>query len=78
MPKFSAVKTKEVVDILIKIGFIQAKSKGTSHRVFKHIDGRRTTVSVHGNNEVYIGTLLAILRDIKVSKDEFTALLKNK
>lgn len=75
MPKLPRVKTKEIVDIFIKLGFIQAKAKGTSHRVFKHLDGRRTTVSIHGNSEIPIGTLLAILRDIDITKDEFIQLL---
>ncbi len=76
MPKLPVIKTKELVDILIKFGFLQAKAKGTSHRVFKHIDGRRTTVSIHGNSEVPKGTLLGILSDINISKDEFIKLLK--
>lgn len=76
MSKMPAVKTKELVDILINFGFLQSKSTGTAHRVFKHIDGRRTTVSIHSNTEIPIGTLLAILRDIDITKDEFVSFLK--
>ncbi|TRZ52506.1 addiction module toxin, HicA family [bacterium] len=77
MPKLPVVKTKELVDVLMKLEFLQAKAKGTSHRVFKHIDGRRTTVSIHGNSEIPRGTLLGILSDLNISKDEFISLIKN-
>ena len=75
MPKLPVVKTKELVDVLMKLGFLQAKAKGTSHRIYKHTDGRRTTVSIHGNSEIPKGTLLGILNDINISKDEFISML---
>lgn len=78
MPKLPVVKTKELVNVLVKLGFLQAKAKGTAHRVFKHIDGRRTTVSVHGNSEIPRGTLLGILSDLNISKDKFISFLKIK
>ena len=76
MSKLPVVKTKELIDVLTKLGFLQAKAKGTAHRIFKHIDGRRTTVSIHGNNEIPRGTLLGILNDLNISKDKFILLLK--
>lgn len=75
MPKLPAVKIKELVDVLMKLGFLQAKAKGTSHRIYKHTDGRRTTVSIHGNSEIPKGTLLGILSDMNISKDEFISML---
>jgi predicted RNA binding protein YcfA (HicA-like mRNA interferase family) len=76
MPKLPTVKTKDMVRVLGKLGFVQAKAKGTSHRVFKHVDGRRTTLSIHGNNEIPTGTLFAIVRDIDISKEKFIALIE--
>ena len=35
---------------------------------------KRTTVPVHGNSALKIGTLRAILRDIDMSPDEFERL----
>ena len=48
-----------------------------SHRVMKHADGRRTTVPMHGK-DIPKGTLLAILRDIEITKEDFVKLLKGK
>ncbi len=36
--------------------------------------GKLTTVPVHGNRNLKIGTLRAILRDVDVSPDEFARL----
>jgi len=77
MPKMPIVKTKELIRVLLKLGFVEAKTKGTSHIVFKHTDGRRTTVSFHGNKTIPIGTLYAILHDIDVPKNQFIELLKS-
>ncbi len=78
MPKMPVVTTKELVKVLLKLGFIEAKARGTSHVVFKSIDGRRTTVSVHGNTEIPMGTLHAILHDIDISKENFIKILNSK
>ena len=70
MPKKPVVTTKELVNILVTLGFTEAKAKSTSHVVFKHIDGRRTTVSMHGKNtEIPTGTLYAIIRDLDITKE---------
>ena len=74
MPKLPALSGKKLMNILEKIGFIHVFGSG-SHHVMKHKDGRRTTVPVHGK-EIPKGTLLAILRDIEVSKEDLVKLLK--
>jgi predicted RNA binding protein YcfA (HicA-like mRNA interferase family) len=43
----------------------------------KHVNGKRATTPVHGK-DIPKGTLLAILRDIEMTKEEFVALLKKK
>jgi predicted RNA binding protein YcfA (HicA-like mRNA interferase family) len=45
-----------------------------SHLVLKHSDGRRTTVPVH-SKDIPKGTLLAIIKDAKISKEDFLELL---
>ena len=44
-----------------------------SHHVLAR-DTRRTSVPVHGNSTLKIGTLRGILRDIAMSPDEFERL----
>lgn len=77
MPKLPVVKAKELVKVIIKFGFIQHGQMKGSHLLLKHIDGRRTTIPMHGK-DVPTGTLLAILRDIKITKEDFIKVLKNK
>lgn len=75
MPKLPVVKDKELVRVLEKLGFEKHRNSGTSHVVMKHTDGRRTTVSMHAGKDIPNGTLLAILRDIGISKDDLVELL---
>lgn len=74
MPKFPAVKDIKLIKILKKLGFFEHPEKGTSHLVFAHSDGRRTTVARH-RKEIPIGTLKSILKDIEISDEEFKKLL---
>ena len=75
MPRLPVVKAREVVKVILEFGFRQhGKMKG-SHLILKHVDGRRTTIPLHGK-DIPTGTLMAILRDIKISKEEFVKLLK--
>ena len=57
-----------------KLGFKKIYWKG-SHIRFKHSDGRRTVVPVHGNEELGPGLLNAILRQIKISREEFEEII---
>ena len=70
MAKLPLISGKELCKILEKIGFEKIHGKG-SHVRFKHSDGRRTVVPVHGNEKLGKGLLLEILKQIKISKEEF-------
>ena len=59
--------------LLEKLGFEKIYGKGR-HVRFKHTDGRRTVVPVHGNEDFGKGLLREILRQINVSKEEFEKL----
>jgi predicted RNA binding protein YcfA (HicA-like mRNA interferase family) len=63
-----------VVGALEKAGFKVVRIR-VSHHVLRHPDGRGTSVPVHGNEAVRVGTLRAILRDCRLSVDEFLHLL---
>ena len=45
-----------------------------SHVRFKHTEGRRTVVPVHGNEDLGKGLLRHILKQIKLSKEEYDKL----
>jgi len=76
VPKLPVIKDRQLIRALEKLGFFQHPERGTSHLVFTHPDGRRTTVARHPGKDIPRGTLRAILRDINVSIEEFIDLLK--
>ena len=74
MTKLPKISGKELCKTLEKLGFEKIFGKG-SHVRFKHLDGRRTVVPVHGNEELGPGLLLAILKQIGFSREDFDKLL---
>ena len=74
MTKLPKVSGKELCKILEKLGFEKIYAKG-SHIRFKHLDGRRTVVPVHGNEDLGPGLLTAILKQIKITREEFENLI---
>ena len=70
MAKLPKVSGKELCKILEKLGFEKIHGKG-SHVRFKHKDGRRTVVPVHGNEDLGPGLLTAILKQIKLTREDF-------
>jgi len=75
MPKLIQISGKEFCKILEKLGFEKIYGKG-SHVRFKHPDGRRTVVPVHGNEKLGKGLIMEILKQIKLSREEFENILK--
>ena len=63
-----------MVRFLNKQGFAVLRVRGSHH--FLESNEKRTSVPVHGNNPLKIGTLRSILRDIEMSPAEFEELLK--
>ena len=74
MPKLPQISGKELCKIIEKIGFEKIQGKG-SHVRFKHPDGRRTVVPIHGNENIGSGLLKEILKQVKLSREEFMNLL---
>ena len=74
MSKLPTIKTRELLRVLLRIGFFKHHQIG-SHAQFKHKDGRRITVSIHSGHDVPNGTLRGIIHDIKISVDDFIRVL---
>ncbi|MDG6908553.1 MAG: type II toxin-antitoxin system HicA family toxin [Nitrososphaerota archaeon] len=70
--KLPAISGKELIKILSKLGFTPARQKG-SHVFLRHPDGRRTVVPLH--QEINKSTLVDILSQTKLSREEFLKLL---
>lgn len=69
MPKLPVLKPREVVALLIKLGFACTRQRG-SHMQFRHPDGRATTVPDHGGRDISPSLLRQIARDIGMTAEE--------
>jgi predicted RNA binding protein YcfA (HicA-like mRNA interferase family) len=65
-----------MVRFLESLGFAVIRVRGSHHVMAR--ETQRTTVPVHGNRSLKIGTLRGILRDIDMSPDEFGRLWDEK
>lgn len=75
MTKLVTISGKKFCKILDKLGFEKIYGKG-SHIRFKHPDGRRTVIPVHGNEDLGEGLLRTILNQIDVDKEKYEELRK--
>ena len=71
MAKLPRVTGQEMVQFLQREGFQLLRVRGSHH--FLSRGDLRTSVPVHGNRPLKIGTLRGILRDIRMSATEFAA-----
>ena len=70
------LKARDVIRALNKLGFFVVRQKG-SHICFKHADRRFTLVPRHGGEDIGRGLLRQILREIKITPEEFSKYLRN-
>ncbi len=71
MPRLPTLTGKELGRIIEKMGFKFSHQTG-SHLVYKHTDGRRTTIPCHSGEEIGPGLLTKIIKqDLKITRDEF-------
>ncbi len=75
MPRLIPISGKEMCKLVEKLGFEKKHQKG-SHCVYTHPDGRRTAVPIHGNEDIILPLLSDILKQIKLSRDEYEKLRK--
>jgi predicted RNA binding protein YcfA (HicA-like mRNA interferase family) len=79
MRKLPVVSSDDMVKALKKAGFVYAPKRGKgSHIAFYKIDekGHKLLVIVPKRRELPKGTLLSILQQANLSKDDFIKLLK--
>ena len=73
MTKLIPISGRKFCKMLEKIGFVKVHHVGSHARYF-HPDGRNTVVPVHGDEELGKGLILEILKQIKLSRDEYDKL----
>jgi len=71
--KLPVLSGREIIKALAKVGLVPVRQKG-SHVFLRHADGRRTVVPLH--EEVNKSTLMDIIGQSKLTREEFLKLLK--
>ena len=75
MPKLPVLSGHKVIKILEKIGFEQKRQKG-SHIILLKEEMQKRIVIVPLHREIDKGTLIEIIRQTGLKRDEFLDLLK--
>jgi predicted RNA binding protein YcfA (HicA-like mRNA interferase family) len=70
MAQLPVLKPREIARVLAKIGFVEVRQRG-SHKQYRHADGRCTTVPFHGSRDVSPLLLRQIIKDIRITPEEF-------
>ncbi|MGD9730516.1 MAG: type II toxin-antitoxin system HicA family toxin [Nitrospiraceae bacterium] len=63
------LKPREVIAILVGLGFVEVRQRG-SHKQFRHTDGRATTVPFHAGRDISPILLRQIAKDIGLTIHE--------
>ncbi len=76
--KLPTLSGKEVISILQKQGFEIKRQKGSHVTLYKKTSekGLYVTVPLHGDKEILPGTMLSIIRQSGMRKEEFIMLVK--
>ena len=76
MTKLPRLTGKELGKIVEKLGFKFDHQTG-SHMVYKHPDGRKTTIPSHAGEDIGPGLLNKIMkRDLNITREEFLKQVK--
>jgi predicted RNA binding protein YcfA (HicA-like mRNA interferase family) len=67
--KLPVLKPQEVASLLGKLGFAEVRQKG-SHKQYRHVDGRGTTVPFHSGRDISPTLLRKIAKDIGLTAEE--------
>lgn len=74
MSRLPLLNAKEVIKILLILGFELKRQKG-SHKFFQHSDGRTTVIPDHGSEKIDRGLLSKIIKqDLLMSIEEFLSI----
>lgn len=76
MAKLPKLTGKEIAEIIEKFGFVYSHTTG-SHMMYKHVDGRRTTIPYHPGEEIGPGLLNKIIKkDLGITREKFLEKVK--
>ena len=78
MPKLPRLSGHELIRILVQFGFIKSRQKGSYVMLIKKTKQGKIGCVVPLHDELETGTLLGILRQAKIGRDEFISIYKDK
>lgn len=73
--KLKPLPPRTIIKALTKIGFQTVRQKG-SHLFMEHPDGRTTLISVHKGEDLGRGMIRKIIKDTKLTREEFLKILE--
>ncbi len=74
MPKLPSLTPQKIIKVLEKKGFVLDRIKG-SHRIYYHLETKRRVVVPLHKRDLPRGTLLEIIKQAGISKEELKDLL---
>jgi predicted RNA binding protein YcfA (HicA-like mRNA interferase family) len=74
-PRLPVIKVKQFENLLLFLGF-EVKRRSGSHLFYRHPDGRYTTLLHHGKQEIGRSLTRQILREIGITPEQFSDILK--
>lgn len=78
MPKLPVLSGKEVIKILLKIGFAHIRTRGSHAILNKNSEKGKITIPVPLHYELAKGTLKSIMNQAEISLDDLFALMNKK
>jgi predicted RNA binding protein YcfA (HicA-like mRNA interferase family) len=73
--RLKPLPSRKVIKALESLGFKKIRQKG-SHVFFKHMDGRATVVPIHKGEDIGRGLLRNIIKDTRLTKEDFLKLIE--
>ena len=75
MPKLPVINSKKLAKFLEKLGFRQDHATG-SHFIFYNFETKKMAVVPRHQKDLAKGTLISILKETGISREDFEDLLK--
>ncbi|MBD3262585.1 MAG: addiction module toxin, HicA family [Candidatus Altiarchaeales archaeon] len=75
MSKLKPVSPRKLSKLIEKLGFNKIRQKG-SHAFYLHEDGRRTVIPLHSSEDIGVGLLIEILKEIELNRKQYQKQIK--
>jgi len=76
MPRLPRLTAPELIHVVERRGFVLARIRGSHQIFYDSSTGRRVTIPFHRGKIIPPGTLLNVLREAGIDRDELEGLLK--